>query len=60
MRAHEDLQFQSGLEPDADFDGNPAGWHAFCPVLERQGASTWRATEAEALKNIESVYPPGN
>jgi len=47
--------FKVVVEPDEDFDGNPSGWHAYCPVLERQGASTWGATEAEALKNIDSV-----
>ncbi len=47
--------FRVVLEPDEDFDGNPSGWHAYCPVLERQGASTWGATEVEALKNINSV-----
>jgi predicted RNase H-like HicB family nuclease len=47
--------FKVILEPDEDFDGNPAGFHVFCPVLEHQGASTWGPTEAEALKNIESV-----
>ena len=41
----------------------PAGWHAYCPVLEpaasgqppnaeQQGASTWGETQDEALKNI--------
>lgn len=47
--------FEVVLEPDEDFDGHPAGFHAFCPVLQRQGASTWGETESEALKNIESV-----
>ena len=47
--------FKVVIEPDEDFDGHPSGWHAYCPVLEQQGASTWGATEAEALKNIESV-----
>ncbi len=47
--------FKVVLEPDEDFDGNPSGWHAYCPVLETQGASTWGSTEAEALKNIDSV-----
>jgi predicted RNase H-like HicB family nuclease len=42
-------------EPDEDFDGNPAGWHAYCPVLERQGASTWGETQDEALKNINEL-----
>ncbi len=43
------------VAPDEDFDGNPAGWHAYCPVLERQGASTWGETEDEALKNINEL-----
>jgi predicted RNase H-like HicB family nuclease len=47
--------FKVALEPDEDFDGNPSGWHAFCPVLEKQGASTWGATGVEALRNIDSV-----
>ena len=47
--------FKVVIEPDEDFDGNPSGWHAYCPVLEQRGASTWGATEAEALKNIDSV-----
>jgi predicted RNase H-like HicB family nuclease len=47
--------FKVVIEPDEDFDGNPSGWHAFCPALERQGASTWGATQAEALKNINEV-----
>jgi predicted RNase H-like HicB family nuclease len=42
-------------EPDEDFDGHPSGWHAYCPALERQGASTWGETEEEALKNINEV-----
>ena len=47
--------FKVVIEPDEDFDGNPSGWHAYCPALEQRGASTWGATEAEALKNIDSV-----
>jgi len=47
--------FKVVIEPDEDFDGHPSGWHAFCPAIEKQGASTWGATEAEALKNINSV-----
>ncbi len=47
--------FKIVVEPDEDFDGNPSGWHTYCPALERQGASTWGATEAEALKNINNV-----
>ena len=47
--------FKVILESDEDFDGNPSGWHAYCPALERQGASTWGETEQEALKRINSV-----
>ena len=47
--------FKVVVERDEDFDGNLSGWHAYCPVLEQQGASTWGATEAEALKNINDV-----
>lgn len=43
------------VEPDEDFDGNSSGWHAYCPVLEKHGASTWGATKVEALKNIDSL-----
>jgi predicted RNase H-like HicB family nuclease len=47
--------FRVVLERDEDFDGNPCGYHAFCPALERQGASTWGATERGALQNLEEV-----
>ena len=47
--------FKVVVEEDEDFDGNPSGFHAFCPVLEQHGASTWGPTEAEALKNIDEV-----
>jgi predicted RNase H-like HicB family nuclease len=47
--------FKVVVEPDEDFEGNPAGFHAYCPALEDRGASTWGATQAEAVKNIESV-----
>jgi len=47
--------FKVVIEPDEDFDGNPSGWHAYCPALEQQGASTWGDTEQEALKNIHNV-----
>jgi predicted RNase H-like HicB family nuclease len=47
--------FKVILESDEDFDGNPSGWHAYCPALELQGASTWGETKQEALKNINSV-----
>jgi len=47
--------FKVVVEPDEDFDGHPSGWHAYCPLLEQQGASTWGETEAEALKRIDDV-----
>lgn len=47
--------FKVVIEPDEDFDGNPAGWHAYCPVLKEQGASTWGETREAALKNIDEV-----
>jgi predicted RNase H-like HicB family nuclease len=47
--------FKVMIEPDSDFDGNPSGFHAYAPALETLGGSTWGATEAEALKNINEV-----
>lgn len=47
--------FRVVVEEDEDFDGNPSGFHAFCPALEQHGASTWGPTEVEALKNIDEV-----
>lgn len=47
--------FKVIVERDEDFDGNPSGWRAYCPALERQGASTWGASEADALRNINEV-----
>jgi predicted RNase H-like HicB family nuclease len=47
--------FRVVVEPDEDFDGNPDGWHAYCPLLEQQGASTWGLTESEALSNLSNV-----
>jgi len=47
--------FKVVIEPDEDFDGNPSGFHAYAPALETLGGSTWGATEAEALKNINEV-----
>ena len=41
--------FNVVVEPDED------RWHAYCPVLVRQGAATWGNTEQEALKNIREV-----
>jgi len=47
--------FKVVVEQDEDFDGNPLGFHAYCPALERQGASTWGETEAEAVKKINDL-----
>ncbi|MBV9760337.1 MAG: type II toxin-antitoxin system HicB family antitoxin [Acidobacteriaceae bacterium] len=47
--------FKVILEPDQDFDGNPAGWHAYCPALEPLGGSTWGETREKALTNINEV-----
>jgi predicted RNase H-like HicB family nuclease len=41
--------FNVVVEPDED------RWHAFCPVLVRQGAATWGYTKEDALKNMEEV-----
>jgi predicted RNase H-like HicB family nuclease len=48
-------RFRVVLERDEDFDGNPSGWHAYCPALERQEASTWSVTESEALQSMNEV-----
>jgi predicted RNase H-like HicB family nuclease len=37
------------VEPDDE------RWHAYCPVLEDRGASTWGYTREEALKHIDEV-----
>ena len=47
--------FKVVVERDEDFDGNPSGWHAYCPALEKVGGSTWGETQEEALKNISDV-----
>lgn len=47
--------FKVVLEQDEDFDGNPDGWHVYCPTLVEQGASTWGKTKEEALANIREV-----
>ena len=47
--------FKVVLEPDEDFDGNPSGWHAYCPALQGLGGSTWGETREEALKHINEV-----
>jgi predicted RNase H-like HicB family nuclease len=41
--------FAVSLEPDEE------GWRAFYSPLEHVGASTWGATEDEALKHIQEV-----
>ena len=47
--------FKVVVEQDEDFDGNPSGWHAYCPALENVGGSTWGETKEDALKNISDV-----
>lgn len=47
--------FNVVLEPDEDFDGNPSGWHAYCPALKSIGGSTWGETREQALKNISDL-----
>lgn len=46
--------FKVVIEPDEDAQGNPA-WHAYCPALERVGASTSGSTKQEALVKINEV-----
>ncbi len=41
--------FKVVVEPDED------RWHAYCPALESQGASTWGHTREEALRHIDEV-----
>ncbi len=41
--------FQVKLEPDGE------GWHIFFPDWEEIGASTWGATQEEALNHIHEV-----
>ena len=41
--------FTVSLEPDEE------GWRAFYAPLEHLGASTWGATEPEALEHIQEV-----
>lgn len=43
------------MEPDEDFEGNPSGWHAYCPALKNIGGATWGETREEALRNIGDV-----
>jgi len=47
--------FKVVVERDEDFDGNPSGWHAYCPALEAPGGSTWGETREQALRNIAEV-----
>ena len=47
--------FKVVVEPDEDFEGNPSGWHAYCPALKKLGGATWGETREEALKNINEV-----
>ena len=47
--------FKVVIEPDEDFEGNPSGWHAYCPALKQLGGATWGETRDEALKNINEV-----
>ena len=46
MKTH---TFKVIAEPDDD------RWHAYCPALESQGASTWGHTREEALRHIQEV-----
>ncbi len=41
--------FKVVVEPDED------RWVAYCPTLEKYGASTWGYTKEEALKHIHEV-----
>ena len=41
--------FKVVVEPDDD------RWHAYCPALEKYGASTWGNTREEAFKHIQEV-----
>ncbi len=46
--------FRVVIEEDNFEDGREA-YHAHCPALKKQGASTWGNTIEEALKNIQEV-----
>lgn len=46
--------FKVVIEPDEDFDGNPA-WFAYCPALESIGGATSGRTREEALQKINEV-----
>jgi|SRR3989344_4974977 len=41
--------FRVIVEPDDD------RWYAYCPVLQKKGATTWGYTREEALQNIGEV-----
>ncbi|HEY9583230.1 MAG TPA: type II toxin-antitoxin system HicB family antitoxin [Candidatus Paceibacterota bacterium] len=41
--------FRVIVEPDDD------RWYAYCPVLQKNGATTWGYSREEALKNIGEV-----
>ncbi len=41
--------FKVVVEPDED------RWHAYCPILVKQGAATWGYTKEEAYKHIQEV-----
>ena len=41
--------FKVVVEPDED------RWHAYCPALKSQGATTWGYTQEEAFENIQEV-----
>ena len=41
--------FRIVIEPDVD------RWRAYCPALEREGASTWGYTREEAMRHIREV-----
>ena len=41
--------FEVIIEPDEN------RWHAYCPALETQGATTWGVTREEALRHIREV-----
>ena len=41
--------FRIVIEPDED------RWRAYCPALEREGASTWGYTREEAMRHIREV-----
>ena len=45
--------FRVVVEPDQDFDGNPSGWHAYCPVLEQRGAWLLRACWSMANPSLK-------